>query len=370
MPPENLPDFMPGLELARLFFEEVVKPLLDRDYPTLRYDAALIGSGSEVLGFDTAISRDHHWGPRVTLYVSEDDYPRYAEVLYEDLRHKLPHSFRGYPTSFEEVPGEPGVLRFRSSSSGPVEHRVYVSTVRREVQHILGWDCTTALTPLDWLTFPQQKLRTLTTGAVYHAGLGAVPDMQARLRVYPRDVRLYLLACGWARISEEAPFVGRSGDLGDEIGSSLIAARLVRDLMLLCFLYEQQYAPYANWFGTAFTRLQCSAALQPALQGVLRAQDWHTREAHLVEAYRQVAALHNACELTAPLPVLIADFHERPFKVLNSDDYVDALRRQIADDRLRVLAAAPLVGAVDQFSDSTPLREHPALFRRAIALYD
>jgi hypothetical protein len=29
--------------------------------------AALLDSGSEVLGFDDAMSTDHHWGPRVLL---------------------------------------------------------------------------------------------------------------------------------------------------------------------------------------------------------------------------------------------------------------------------------------------------------------
>ncbi len=51
--------FVPGLELSRAYYHDVLRPLLD-DVP---HSSALIGPGSEVLGFDTARSADHDWGP-------------------------------------------------------------------------------------------------------------------------------------------------------------------------------------------------------------------------------------------------------------------------------------------------------------------
>ena len=60
--------FIPGIELSRLFFVEAVKPLLEASVPGLLYGAALLGSGSEVLGFDTEMSTDHDWGPRVDIF--------------------------------------------------------------------------------------------------------------------------------------------------------------------------------------------------------------------------------------------------------------------------------------------------------------
>ena len=44
-----LPDFIPGLELARAFYEDVVSEILG-DTP---HAAGRIGWGSDVLGFDT-----------------------------------------------------------------------------------------------------------------------------------------------------------------------------------------------------------------------------------------------------------------------------------------------------------------------------
>jgi hypothetical protein len=64
--------FIPGLRLSRLFYQKEVKPILDKEFPSLRYSAAVIGWGSEVLGFDTPISRDHHWGPRVAFILERE----------------------------------------------------------------------------------------------------------------------------------------------------------------------------------------------------------------------------------------------------------------------------------------------------------
>ncbi len=52
--------FVPGRELSRAFYHEVVRELV-RD---VEHSAALLGWGSDVLGFDTERSTDHGWGPR------------------------------------------------------------------------------------------------------------------------------------------------------------------------------------------------------------------------------------------------------------------------------------------------------------------
>ena len=65
--------FTPGIELSRRYFHEAVEPVLAAAFPALRYGAALIGYGSEVQGFDTAMSTDHNWGPRVLLFLEEAD---------------------------------------------------------------------------------------------------------------------------------------------------------------------------------------------------------------------------------------------------------------------------------------------------------
>nr|WP_309505012.1 hypothetical protein [Streptomyces sp. KM273126] len=65
----HMPAFIPGLELSRRFYTEAVRPLLEEVAPATPHSAARIGSGSEVLGYDTARSTDHEWGPRLQLFL-------------------------------------------------------------------------------------------------------------------------------------------------------------------------------------------------------------------------------------------------------------------------------------------------------------
>jgi hypothetical protein len=43
--------FMSGLDLSEAFFVEAVEPIMRRRFPGLRFAAARIGPGSDVLGF-------------------------------------------------------------------------------------------------------------------------------------------------------------------------------------------------------------------------------------------------------------------------------------------------------------------------------
>lgn len=355
-----MPDFMPGLELCWLYHLEVVGPLLRASFPKLAYSAARIGSGSEVLGFDTELSADHGtWGPCLLLFLREEDAERQEEVRQALGRH-LPHRFRGYPTGPE--PQEDGTnLR---------EHFVEVTTLPGFFRDYLDLDIGQEIAPADWLTLPQQKLRTIVAGAVYHdaAGLQAVRE---RFTYYPHDVWLYLMAAGWTRIGQEEHLMGRAGSVGDELGSSLIAARLVRDLMGLCFLMERQYAPYPKWFGTAFRRLACAPSLEPALWQVQRAATWQEREAALVVAYEQVAALQNALGVAEPRPAKAVRFFDRPFRVIHlGAGFAEALCSRIEETAVRQIAAQGLIGSIDQFSDSTDLLAHAGWRMKLRPLYE
>ena len=238
-------EFVPGLALSEAFYAEGVKPVLDGAFPDLPHAAALIGWGSEVLGFDTPVSTDHHWGPRLLLFLPEDGFDAQRAAVDAALRAGLPPRVRGFPTSFGP-PDQFGVRLPRPVAHGPVEHMVEIFTVRGLLGWYLGLDPSREIGVADWLTFSEHKLLALTSGAVFHDGLGDLGAARRRLGYYPRDVWLYLLAAQWARIAEEEAFVGRCGDVGDELGSRLVAARLVRDLMRLGFLMERTYAPYAK----------------------------------------------------------------------------------------------------------------------------
>lgn len=351
-----MPPFIPGLELSRRFYGDIVTPILKAYLPTLRYAAALIGSGSEVLGFDTEMSTDHSWGPRVQLFLRDED-EQVAEEIDSLLRQHLPATFLGYPARFLPVPGEPRSVVPAAESEAESHHLLSITTLRQYVYLYLGLELGTAPEVADWLTVPSQKLRAFTAGAVFEDMSGDLTAFRQQLAWYPHDVWLYLLASGWTRIAQEEHLMPRAGYVGDELGSALIGSRLVRDVMSLCFLMERQYAPYAKWFGSAFRQLKCASLLTPLLWQAQQSATWQARMEDLAAIYRHLATMHNQLAITPPIATDPVPFHERPFMVSPADEIISAFVTAISDPALQPLTTERLIGNIDQFSDSTDLRE-------------
>jgi hypothetical protein len=346
--------FIPGLKLSEMFYHEAVKPHLN-----LPHSAALIGSGSEVLGFDTEMSTDHHWGPRVMLFLHPDDHATSAETIKNDLKTRLPYTFHGYPTSFGE-PDSVGVQLMETRVDGPVNHRVDTLTIAEFVSHYLNIDLDTDIEAADWLTFPEQRLLTFTGGSVFHDDLG-LQAVRDRFAYYPHDVWLYLLASGWSRIGQDEHLMPRAGYVGDELGSSLIGARLVRDVMRLCFLMERQYAPYPKWLGTAFSRLACAGRLIEPLRAAQSAPTWEDRERHLSIAYKRLARMHNALDIAPPIPESVSNFHGRPFMVIHGEAVAEAIATRITDPVVQAIITlnkGRFIGNIDLVSDNTDVLEN------------
>jgi hypothetical protein len=243
-----------------------------------------------------------------------------------------------------------------------------VQTIPDFFLNYIDFDIGQEIAAADWLTFPQQKLATVVRGRVFHDGIG-LDKVRARFAYYPHDVWLYLLASSWARIEQEEHLMGRAGDAGDELGSSIIAARLVRDLMLLCFLMEKTYAPYPKWFGTAFSKLTAAKALTPILNQVLSSDNWKEREKHLSKAYEFVAKEHNKLSIAEPMAEKTSEFHGRPFLVISMGTFSKAILTKISDPSVKNISERQPIGGIDHFSDSTDLLSYPSWRKNLLSLY-
>ncbi|MBY5637570.1 DUF4037 domain-containing protein [Rhizobium leguminosarum] len=190
---------------------------------------------------------------------------------------------------------------------------------------------------------------TVTAGAVFRDDAGELNALRARLAYFPRDIWLYKLAAQWSRIAEERAYVGRAGDVGDELGSRVIATRMVGNIMRLAMLIERRYAPYPKWFGTAFSRLACASDLAPLLEQVLAARTWRERESALVEACRFVAELQISRGIPGAIAPVIGSLKDRPYRFIDCVKIFDAIRAAIKDEDLRLL---PEFGGADQFLSS------------------
>ncbi|ESZ11310.1 DUF4037 domain-containing protein [Mesorhizobium sp. M0923] len=301
------------------------------------------------------MSADHDYGPCVQLFLREERFSTVAVDIMQALDRSLPASFEGravrYPTNVRPPAGhaDKGVLGSY--------HGVELYTVSAWCDQFPGRQFAAELTASEWLSYSEQMFLTVTTGAVFRDDIGGLSALRTRLAYFPRDVWLYKLAAQWGRIAEERAYVGRTGDVGDELGSRVIAARMVGNIMRLAMLIERRYSPYPKWFGTAFSRLDCAPDLTPFLERVMMAQNWQEREAGLLEACHFMAELQIAKSVPGALAPAVGSLHARPYRFIDSLKIIDALRAAIEDDDVRQL---PESGAADQFLSSNYVLAVPA----------
>lgn len=365
-----MPRFIKGLKLSRLYFEQVVNPILAKHDKQLHYAAGLIGPGSEVLGFDDSMSTDHDWGPAVTIFLT--DYNAHLIFGIDELmRYDLPHNFKGYSTNYIYSPETPDSQVMAITTRGAINHQVKSVTLRDYFMEFLAWDIDHRPDVIDWLTFPSQKLRAITSGAVFHDGDGELTHIRARLAWYPDNIWLYLMMAQWKRIGEEEHLMGRAGYIGDELGAGIITNRIISDVMRLCFLMEREYAPYAKWFGTAFQQLECAEILSPLLRRMQLAENWEQRQLAYTKVIEFLIEKHNQLKITEPIFATTKKFHTRPFLVSGGGSIASKIQRAIDSPDVKKLFDLPTpIGGIDQISDETSLKEFVAWRKKLRYLYE
>jgi len=324
--------FIQGMELSRHFYGDVISKLVKEPHA-----AALIGEGSEVLGYDQPRSTDHSWGPRLQLFVGKDR----VEQVKRAVESGLPLRYRGYP------------VQFYSWQTGTVRHHVEVCALDDWLESELGVGTAAELTVEKWLSMPQQHLLQFTKGAVYRDDSGSLTRMRERLAWYPTDVWLWMMASQWHLIGNTEHLLGRTAEASDRRGTVMVAARLARLMMELAFLQEKRYWPYLKWFGTAFSELRIAPSLGPVIDDILGAADQESREHAARRALRLLAENHNALKLTSEVTPAFELFKVgindavRPYRVLNAGSYVEACKQAITDPELRNTVH---VGSIDQLT--------------------
>jgi Domain of unknown function (DUF4037) len=303
-----------GIEIAERYYRDEVAPRL----AGRRHAAALLGPGSEVLGYDDEVSPDHDFGPRVQVFLPVRD------------------------------------------------------TVGQFFAMHLGFDPGDRITVADWLLTPTQILATLTRGAVFHDPDGELAAYRRRLAWYPDDVWRYALAAGWLKVGQDEAFVARTGGTGDDLGSRLVATRLARELVRLAFLVERRWAPYSKWLGRAFGELPTAAELGPLLAGAIGAASWRDRERLLTEAAAALGRRTDDLGLAPAVNAAPRQFYDRDVRVVGAEEFTVALTAEITDPVLRDLIdrlgrrhgrIPRLPGTIDQAIDSADVLTNPDRFR-------
>jgi len=359
-------DFIPGLQLSESFYFQVVKPLLQKYTSDLKYAAALIGTGSEVQGFDDITSMDHHWGVRLLLFLDEDDFKKHKSDLDAFFGMNLPYEFKGYSTNWSPPDPNDNNNQFpEPKTEGRINHRIEIYTVSDFLLDNLGIE-TIDLTDIDWLLLPEQRLREFTGGKVFEDTLGTLSEVRAILSYFPQNVWLFKILTQWNKIAEEMPFPGRIGMQDDELGGQVETSRLVRYAMVLCFILEKQYVPYPKWFSKAFDMLENSEKLIPLLHKGLNEVDFKKRDELLCEIYLTIIEFQNTLGITEPSHLHPKLFFSRPIKIIDLENIMNLLRKQIKSPLNKI--KYPL-GSIDQLIDYPNLISDGHYFKKLKTLY-
>jgi hypothetical protein len=301
--------FIPSLELSRMLYEEQIEPLMSRAFPGLPYAAATLGMCSEVLGLDDEISMDHEWGPRLTIYLSEEDHARHATAIQSTLQEALPLQFKGLNMMWRQ----PGV-DIHDTRETALYH-VRVGTVDGTLR-FCGGTAALPLQDVDWLRVSEQHLLEFTRGTVYRDDTGELSRARQSLAYYPDDVLRFLLVGEWNTVGGAWFPIGRMGSRDDPLGVRLQAAVASRHLMRIAFMVSRRYAPYRKWFGTLFGQLPVAEKLAPVLRELLHEERWQSVEERICKATGILLQAQNDLRLMLPISA-------KPQKATDGRHHVD-----------------------------------------------
>lgn len=247
---------MKGLELARSFWEECGAPRLREELPELsaRCAAGLAGNGSDCLGYDDEVSRDHDWGAGFLLWLPAADAETDGFRLSAFYDH-LPDRWQGFPVE-------------RRSRMG--DGRFGVRTIESFYRTFTG----TGGAPENWrqwLALPSFYLAAAVSGAVFFDGPGEFTRIREELRTgMPEDVRLKKIAARAALMAQSGQYnFARCLRHGERGAARLAADEFVRETAAMAFLLNRRHMPYYKWALRALGELPVLGSLAPRLEALL-----------------------------------------------------------------------------------------------------
>jgi len=280
-----------GLQISVDFCREVVMPWLRHELGDDfdRVAVAVIGTGSDVLGLDDDLSRDHHWSPRANTMLCRADADRLLPRLVAALENRPPDNFRDYSIRYDRT----GMLG------------LCANVVEDFFARFLGTD-QLPRTDADWLALCEVDLSHVTSGAIVHDGPGELTRRREHLAYYPDAIWKKRIADWCMYITgREAPYnYNRAVKRADELTGLIYLGQYFKRVMEMCYMLNRRYGPYTKWLNRTFRRLpKYVDRIAPGLDAVLAETDGRRRVFQMVEVNRIIAeALHDLGLTGAPRP--------------------------------------------------------------------
>lgn len=298
--PENT---MNGRELSKLYFFDHGLPLLHKEFPQLTSrvaagllsDEGALAGGSEVAGFDDELSRDHNWGPRFVLVMTEEDRGAFGADVQAYLDAELPDECHGFRLGA-------GVQKchLATPESLAVANLGFADPPRRDA---------------DWLAIPEHRLFEFTSGFVFYEPKPLITPLIERFAYYPNSVWRKRLAFVWFALALGAGGF-RTARRGNVVSTQMFVAWMLECVMRAACLLRRRYAPHRKWLFHAFTRLPgLPPDLIAQMEQVATRLDLATIETQMLDILKLLGAMANETDFITPVALdLDGDY---PFGVWN-----------------------------------------------------
>ncbi len=246
---------MQGLEIAEKFYNEYGKAMLETEFPDEIGEIAvgLVGEGSECMGFDDELSKDHDFEPAFCLWIDENAYHKFGFKL-ERAYAKLPKEFMG-------------LKRNPLSPAGGNRHGVIITN--EFYQKLLGAP-NAPDTITRWLYTPSQNLLSASDGKVFRDDSGKFSAVRNIIKKgYPEDIRLKKIAAHAAIMSQSGQYnYQRLIDRGETGAAQLAAFEFVKHCISIIYLLNNAYEPFYKWAYRGMRDLPVLSDLEFALIGL------------------------------------------------------------------------------------------------------
>ncbi len=249
-----------GMELAREFYEQAGRPMLQQKYPEYvgRIAAGLAGEGSECLGFDDAFSVDHDFGPGFCLWLTKEDYQAIGSQLQADYQ-ALAAQWSGAPTRNITPEG--------TNRVGVMEIDEFF---RRFTGHTHAPKADSLRDVMVWNTIPQERLAAAVSGQVFEDSLGEFTRRRAEFSKYPEPVRLYRLGQALGRMAQAGQYnYPRAKKRQDTDMMYACLAEFVSAAQETAYLLDETYMPFYKWRARGMEQLEHAGSLIPLLHWLM-----------------------------------------------------------------------------------------------------
>jgi hypothetical protein len=259
---------MKGLDLHRSFFNECGKPLLmqafPEEFPLLA--VASVGCGSDRLGADNKVSRDHCWEPGLQIFSHRLPRERLTEIESYVFEH-LPWEHAGYKRG--DSRGSPNGIRAWTVDEFFSSFTSFATPPARDRQ---------------WLLIADVDLYHVTNGEVFHDPTGDLTRRRQAFGYYPDNVWRFKLAGRACRIGGQRLEMERCIAHGEDMAADLMLHEGLREVFHFVCLINRRYACHDKWLPWLVRRLPVLAeVVDPLVAQIHGAADVRSRLTHFAE---------------------------------------------------------------------------------------